>query len=157
MINFLVRIATAKDSKDIFEWRNDKFTREMSNETKIINWEEHKNWFNKSLNSKKCILLICEESSFNKIALIRFDILNIGAVISINLNPIERGKNLSKQCLIKSIIFFSNSSPFTKELYAEVKENNIASNKLFVGVGFYKYKVYKNIVCYKKNLRTIDN
>ncbi len=149
----LVRIATDKDSKNIFEWRNDPLTREMSHETKIISWAEHKNWFNKSLNSKKCILLISEESSFNKIALVRFDILNIGAIISINLNPIERSKNLSKQCLIKSIIFFSNNFPSTKELYAEVNENNIASNKLFVGVGFYKYKVYKNIIFYKKNLK----
>ena len=89
---------------------------------------------------------------FNKIAVVRFDISESGALVSINLNPIKRGKNLAKVSLIKSIEFFSNKYPSTKKLFAEVNEENIASKKTFLGVGFEKFKVENHVGYYLKNL-----
>ena len=42
-------------------------------------------------------------------------------------------------------------------MYAEVNEKNIASKKTFLGVGFEKYKVYKNTGYYIKNISSNQN
>tara|TARA_B100001063_G_C16554182_1_gene447590 strand:+ start:181 stop:642 length:462 start_codon:yes stop_codon:yes gene_type:complete len=150
--NFSVRLATDKDSKNIFDWRNDTLTRSMSHSNKIINWKEHKQWYASSLNSEDRLLIICEYDIFNKIAVVRFDLNESGVLISINLNPNKRGKNLGKESLIKSIEFFSKKYPSTKKIFAEVKEENIASKKTFLGAGFEKFKVENHIGYYLKNL-----
>ena len=152
MINLSVRLAIDTDSKNIFEWRNDLLTRHMSHTNKIVEWEHHINWFANSLNSETRMLLICEQGFDSKIAVIRFDISDLTAFVSINLNPSMRGKNLAKVSLIKSIEFFSKKHPSIKNLVAEVNEENVSSKKSFLGVGFEKHKVYNNIGYYKKNL-----
>ena len=44
-----IRDITQKDSKDLFEWRNDFGSRKMSFENKKITLEEHEKWFKKSI------------------------------------------------------------------------------------------------------------
>ena len=157
LINLSVRFANNSDCLNIFEWRNDPISRSMSHSSKIINWEQHINWFLESLNSENRILLICEENSIDKISVVRFDISKTGVLISINLNPKKRGKNFAKISLNKSIEFFLKKYPLTKNMYAEVNEKNIASKKTFLGVGFEKYKVYKNTGYYIKNISSNQN
>ena len=106
LINLSVRFARNNDCLNIFEWRNDPATRGMSHSSKIIDWEQHIDWFSGSLNSKNRILLICEENFIDKIAVVRFDISKTGVLVSINLNPKKRGKNFAKVSLTKSIEFF---------------------------------------------------
>lgn len=127
-------------------------TRNMSHSNKIINRKEHNQWYASSLNSENRLLIICEYDISNKIAVVRFDLNESGALISINLNPSKRGKNLGKESLIKSIEFFSKKYPSTKKIFAEVNEKNIASKKTFLGVGFKKFKVENDIGHYLKNL-----
>lgn len=147
-----IRSAKENDSKDIFEWRNNELTRQMSHTSEIIEWENHNRWYSNSLNSQSRILLICEDNRNEKIAIIRFDISESNAIISINLNPNQRGKGLAKPCLIGSIEFFSNEYTEIKNLIAEIKEDNIASQKTFLGIGFTKYNLKENVGFYKKIL-----
>ena len=152
MTNLLIRLATDSDSKNIFDWRNDTFTRSMSHTTKIVEWKQHLKWFQNSLDSENRMLLICEHDIFNKIAVVRFDIYESRTLISINLNPSKRGQNLGKESLIKSIEFFLKKYPSANKLFAEVNEENIASIKTFLGVGFEKFKVENHVGYYLKNL-----
>lgn len=152
MTKLLIRAASAEDVKDIFNWRNDPLTRIMSHESKKICWESHKEWFTKSLNSKNCLLLISEDLNHNKISIIRFDISGNDAIVSINLNPAQRGKNLSKLCLTESIKVFKKKYLSIKKLIAEVNEKNFVSKKVFLEVGFSEYKLYDGIVFYRKSL-----
>ena len=147
-----VRHAVPNDSLDIFHWRNDPITRQMSHETKIIDLDDHNTWFSNSLVSKRFILLICENEESEKISLISFKISQSDAVISINLNPTQRGNNLAKPCLVKSIDFFSEYYCEVKRLVAEIKEENIPSQKTFAGIGFDKYSLKDNIGFYEKVL-----
>ena len=117
----------------------------MSHSSKIINWEQHINWFLESLNSENRILLICEENSIDKISVVRFDISKTGVLISINLNS-KKSKKFAIS-LNKSIEFFKKY-PLTKNMYMRSMKN-IASKKT-LGVGFEKYKVYKNTGYYIK-------
>lgn len=147
-----VRHAVQNDSSDIFHWRNDPITRQMSHETEIIDLEQHNTWYSNSLVSKSLILLICENKDSEKISLISFKISQSDAIISINLNPTKRGSNLAKPCLVKSIDFFSEHYCEVKRLVAEIKEENIASQKTFSGIGFDKYSLEDNIGFYEKVL-----
>lgn len=147
-----VRGARHNDSKDNFEWRNDELTRQMSHTSEIIEWEKHKKWYSNSIDSESRILLICEDNLNNKIAIIRFDISELNAVVSINLNPTQRGKGLAKSCLIKSIEFFSKEYTEINMLIAEIKEENIASQKTFIDIGFEKYNLVDDVGFYQKML-----
>ena len=135
MIN--TRAATITDSRDIFEWRNDELTRKMSHTTDILKWEWHSAWFASSLKNKNRLLLLCEDiNDSKKIAVVRFDINYKRALVAINLSPEMRGKGISKQCLSKSIENFKNIFPQVVALDAEIRLENIASQRVFKSVGF---------------------
>ncbi len=40
-----VRKANESDSRDIFDWRNDELTRQMSHTTDLVEWDGHSAWF----------------------------------------------------------------------------------------------------------------
>lgn len=124
----------------------------MSHTTEFVEFTKHTGWYADSLVLESRILLICETDSGEKIALVHFDVSRSDAIISINLNPNQRGKGLAKSCLLKSIEFISKSSTEINRLIAEIKEENIASQKTFLGVGFKKYNIEDNIGFYEKIL-----
>ena len=133
-----VRKASLSDSEDIFHWRNDIHTRQMSRATDKVDWNEHSTWFANTLDRSDRLLLICEdERDQTKLCVIRFDSDDCGSSeISINLNPNIRGKRYAKSCLIESIRYLRECGGDTKEVIAEIKDNNTGSIKTFVGVGF---------------------
>ena len=131
------RKAEFKDSKIIFEWRNDELTRQMSHTTDIVDWDGHSAWFASSLENKNRLLLLCEnKNDLKKIAVVRFDVNSMRALMSINLSPDMRGKGISKQCLSESIENFKNEFPQVVALDAEIKLENIASQRVFKSIGF---------------------
>ena len=149
-----IRIATEEDKRDLFTWRNDNLTRQMSHRNSIIDWDEHSRWFAASLANQNRLLLICEdESRGKKIAVVGFFVEGNAAVISINLSPVMRGKGEAKGCLKDSISFFRVTFPEIERITAEINSANIASQYSFIGVGFrfirqeadilfFEYKVY---------------
>ena len=109
-----IRKANENDSRDIFEWRNDELTRQMSHTTDLVEWGGHSARFAASLANTKCLLVICEdESTDEKVAIVRFDIEDERALISINLSPKMRGKGKAKGCLKDAIFFFKKYSSFS--------------------------------------------
>lgn len=150
--SFLVRPATIKDTKDIFDWRNDELTRKMSINTNSLAWEDHKLWFRDSLESKSRVLLICEQISGAKLSIVHFDISEDSALVSINFNPQHRGKGLAKNCLSKSIEYLSNNTLEVFRLIAKIRRENIVSQKIFLGVGFKKCNSQENVILYEKSL-----
>jgi len=140
-IFFNVREVNDKDLYDIFEWRNEIHSREMSINSDKIDLESHKNWFYKKLKSNSTFLFIAEKNE-DKIGIVRFDKTNCDTYeVSINLNPICRGKGYGKAILNQiTDIFLSKYK--NKIIVAEIKEINIASEKIFSYSGFkYIYKI----------------
>ena len=152
MNNILVRFASHSDSRFIFEWRNDDYSRLMSHSNERISWNQHQTWFSQSLNSKSRMIMICENDITELIGMLRFDILKDNALISINLNPSMRGKGYAKNCLNSAIDFFSSYAPSCHNLIAEIKEENFVSIRLFLNAGFHKIKVMNNVGIYQKKL-----
>ena len=86
-----VVIVNAKDvhSEMLWEWRNDPMTRQMSNNTEKISWEDHSCWYEKVLldNSRK--LYLGEERGI-PIGVVRFDKCDNEEYVyevSINISP----------------------------------------------------------------------
>lgn len=148
------RIAEEKDSKTVYEWRNDATTREMSITTETIDWEGHKNWYEHSLANPSRLLLICTmEETDKSVAVVRFDVDRKKALVSINLSPEMRGKGLAKKCLEASIGLFSTKFTDVALLEAEIKQENRASLSLFKGIGFVPVKEENNLAHYEYFIR----
>lgn len=130
--------AQEKHSRLIWEWRNDLTTRKMFKSQEFISWEEHSRWFNKAILNKDFLILlgIYRESPFGVTRFELIDKLNKYFQISINIAPKQRGKGMGKIMLIKSIDLLRDYYPDTKKIIAEVKKENIASNKMFLKASF---------------------
>lgn len=147
------RIAETNDSRIVYEWRNDELTRKMSHSEDFIEWEAHCKWFDSSLAKPTRLLLMCEaEDHDESVAMVRFDVEDKNALVSINLSPQMRGKGLSKLCLSEAISYFSIEFAGVISLSAEIRSPNIASIKTFEGVGFVKVRDNKHILYYEYTL-----
>ena len=149
----IIRNAKIDDIKDIYKWRNDPLSRSMFIDSSYISISKHKLWFNNTLtnpNKKMYIGLVNGE----KIGITRFDFNEklMRTEVSINLNPLMRGKNLSSKLLSKSIsLYLKNKNTI---LSATVKNQNISSLKIFKKLGFkknYEDKKYQYFIFRKKS------
>ena len=131
-----VRAAKHSDTKVIFEWRNDELTRRMFRTSETVEWDAHCKWFAATLqNSNRCLLMCYSEQAKN-IAVVRFDVEDDFAEVSINLSPSERGKGFAPKCLLLAVDVFEKEYSSVHKLIAEIKTSNIASKKSFEKVGF---------------------
>ena len=140
-----VRKATGKDSADIWKWRNDAHTRQMSITTDEVGWEAHSNWYNNSLKNINRYLYVGTIDTTNKVGMCRFDIdaTKNTAEVSINLNPDFRNKKISLLLLRKAIDIFAKAQ--NVELAAKIKKENTASIKCFCSCNFifdYEDEIY---------------
>ena len=96
---------------------------------------------------------MCEDESTNKkLAMVRFDVEDDRALISINLSPKMRGKRKAKGCLSDAISFFQKYFSEIRFIDAEIKSINAPSKKLFKGVGFVFVKENADVLYYEYTL-----
>ena len=128
--------ASQNDSVAIWNWRNNEHTRLMSQTTGEVSWDSHNSWFTNSLQNVNCYLYIGKLANKSKVATCRFDIdaINKTAEVSINLNPVFRGKKISVKFLKKAIKLFCKSNKV--DLKATIKKINAASIKCFIRCNF---------------------
>jgi RimJ/RimL family protein N-acetyltransferase len=146
-----IYLATIEDRKDIWLWRNNKKNRVFLKKTNYINFENHKKWFKKKLNSKICTFYVAFAFKEKlKIGYVRFDNNNYRKLtyISIVLNPKIKGKKLSFFILKSAISKFCQKNKSIK-IIALIKKNNPRSLKIFEKYGFALYKTVKKYRYYK--------
>jgi L-amino acid N-acyltransferase YncA len=137
----IIKKVTKKDSLEIRLWRNDKRSIFYSKNKKKVILEAHSKWFEKTLNDTKIkfyIGYLVKKKLKQKVGVVRFNIKNKYALISINLNPIMRGKKLSHVLLDAAIKKFLKFKKI--KLIAEIKKNNLASINCFMKTKFYFLK-----------------
>ncbi len=144
------RLATADDSDDVYEWRNDTHTRKMSHTTDAVALTDHKRWFERSLSCDKRMLIMCESNvDITKVAVVRFDIDAHSALVSINMAPEMRAKGLAKDCLQSAIRLFTSLQRQITYINAEIKTVNTASTRTFERVGFTQIKQKNDVFTYQ--------
>ncbi|MFZ4079191.1 MAG: GNAT family N-acetyltransferase [Microbacteriaceae bacterium] len=137
-----VRNATSDDSRDIFEWRNDPTTRSVSLSTEEVNWTDHDRWFAASMANPRRKIYICEadlgDETVEPVCMVRFDLDDSGeqAEVSINVNPLARGRGFGTEALRSGLRRFSDDWPSVARVTARIRDSNSASVALFTKAGF---------------------
>ena len=138
-----IRHANESDALVVLDWRNDPLAVEMSFQQHTVARDTHERWFSDNLTDDKSTILIgiCDEQ---RIGVCRFLVNEDGgyADVSINLNPIFRGKGLGKVLLRQAIKVFTKTSAQT--LFARIKNSNHVSMRIFESCDF--TKVFVNSV-----------
>lgn len=132
-----IRNASIDDATDIFEWRNDPLSIAMSIKNEEVIFQEHEKWFFKSLKNRNRELFIGVLDD-EKVGICRFDydVKDQISEVSINLNPLQRGKGLATKLLLKSIVKYREN--YNVNLKATIKKTNIASMKIFQKCNFHE-------------------
>ena len=123
-----IRNATDADAEDVWAWRQDPHTRAMSRSQAETPLAAHLAWFAAALSDPGRTLLIGEVGDV-KAGMVRFD---RGAVteISINVNPACRSRGYG-QALLSLALEREDG-----EVWAEIRVENVASQRLFGRAGF---------------------
>tara|TARA_Y100000739_G_C20603512_1_gene464218 strand:- start:1379 stop:2254 length:876 start_codon:yes stop_codon:yes gene_type:complete len=144
-----IRLANSGDNESIFNWRNNKLSREMFFESMVLTFKEHSNWFNESLSNKKRKLYLGEVNN-KKIGICRFDFneKESSSEVSINMNPEMRSLGFGKRFLFQCIEDYLSDK--NQELFAKIKSKNKASLKIFDYVGFNIKSIVNDIIYLRK-------
>ena len=132
-----LREVSKNDIDLLYEWANDTSVREAFFCSRQITKEEHEKWFQKVLNSDSIFQYLYYRKNI-PIGQIRIEIEQESALISYSIAKEYRGQGYGKrmvEMLEKEVI---RNHPKILELQALVKENNIASKKVFEALGFKK-------------------
>lgn len=143
------------DCNLIFSLSNDPLVRANSFNQNKIEYEEHCKWFEKTVEDKNTLffLVFSDESEKEFVGQIRFKRENENSnecVISLSITEQFRGKHIAKEFLELGINKLQKDWKNIDTIIAEVKDENIASNKLFEKEGFKlvsRVNTYKIITC----------
>ena len=128
-----IRKANINDLLKTFEWANEKEVIKNSIErSKKIEINEHSTWFKKYITLKFSSLFIVSLRS-EKIGLVRIDCKKKEIFLSYLVDRKKRNKGYGYQMLNKIIKKFKNKKKVFK---ARVKISNLASNSIFIKLGF---------------------
>jgi len=131
----ILRPAREKDSWLLWTWRNDPVTRVMFGAPDEVPWEEHHEWYGRSLANANRWILIGEEAN-HPVGVLRFDrIGNDVAKVSVTVTPENRGRGIGREILALGSDYAAHRLGFVR-LEANIKAENVASLALFEGAGF---------------------
>lgn len=141
-----LRKATTEDMDLLFVWANDKTLRANSFSSEQIPYEDHVNWFMRTMKSETIDIYILIDDGI-PVGQIRLDISGEDAEISYGISAPYRGKGYGKLILQKFYDLVKSEYPDIKRLIARVKPDNNASKKILEREGYtMKY------VCYNMEL-----
>lgn len=144
MLSF--RKAVAGDIKLYFDWVNDFAVREQSYHSNVINFENHRSWFESKLNDPYCMMLVFQNDEKLNVGQIRIEKENEKeAIIGISIALEHRGKGYAKQMLKIALDYFFVTNKNIL-IHAFIKENNPGSKHAFEKAGFQFDKImnYEN-------------
>lgn len=149
-----------EDGKIIMNWRNDIETRKNSYNDDLLIWDNFKIIFYEKYFNNYIPPLFALYGDI-KICFIGFKNTNkkYDIEIGINLDPDYRNKRLSSIILEKLIKYIKNNYSLVNNIIAEIKIENIASNKLFqkVGFKFFKEEIIQNNIMNIYNYNMSEN
>ncbi len=146
-------IRQAQDSKNdcdlIFSLSNDPLVRSNSFNTKPIEYADHCKWFEKAVADKNTLffLLFAEKNEKDFVGQIRFNRESESStecVISLSITEQFRGKHIASDFMELGIEELKKNWHNIESVVAEVKDENTASNKLFLRERFeliYRVKI----------------
>jgi len=133
-MNLSFRSAVIGDADLYYKWAQDPIVRRNSFQQSSISYEDHIKWFTGKLAGNACKFYLFFNSDV-PVGQIRIDIHPHEAVISLSIDEVFRGMGLGKEMINMACIDFWKSSKI-KTIVAYIKQNNVASYKIFEKAGF---------------------
>jgi UDP-2,4-diacetamido-2,4,6-trideoxy-beta-L-altropyranose hydrolase len=125
-----LRKAREEDGWDIWLWRNDPLSIATARTAAPVKWAGHLDWFISRLADPSCMMLIAEAGT-RKAGMVRLDrIADVEAVVSIAVDAGLRGRGLGK-AMLHAACAEAHSAGFAHTLKAEVRQDNMASRRIF--------------------------
>lgn len=139
------RKATIADTKLYFDWANDLSVRNQSYKSNIIDFENHKKWFESKINDSSCLMIVFQDEKQLNVGQVRIQKENKEeALIGISIASDYRGKGYAKGMLEMASDFFLKSNPIFC-INAFIKEANLTSKFAFEKAGF----EFKDLIIYE--------
>jgi spore coat polysaccharide biosynthesis protein SpsF len=138
-VEYVVRSPFVTDCIYYFNWVNDEQVRKNSNNSELVEWESHKEWFGKSLNDpqKRMFVFVEKELPHTPIGQVRFELADDSWFLSYSIGANYRGKGLAKKMVTDAVTNLQRHNKVTS-VKAQVKADNVISNKVFSGLGWDK-------------------
>jgi len=130
--NLYLRAANADDFMLLYKWANDQTVRQNSYHSEPITIEEHKRWFERKLADANCDIYILTDG-LQDYGQVRGEREESVIKIGYSIDASFRGKGYAKTMLKLFAEKYRGSL-----LYAEVKEENTASQRVFEDLGYRK-------------------
>ncbi|WP_456273270.1 UDP-2,4-diacetamido-2,4,6-trideoxy-beta-L-altropyranose hydrolase [Bacillus sp. AK031] len=134
--DYYLRKVKDEDISAAFQLSNEDYVRKHSINKSKINWEDHKAWFRRIINSANDVFYVVTDHTEEFLGQLRYKIEGESGVVSISLGKSIAGKGFSKELLKKSIELIREERNDLKKIIAYVSNENFASKKLFENVGF---------------------
>jgi RimJ/RimL family protein N-acetyltransferase len=134
MLSF--RKPTLDDMLLFFKWANDPEVRKYSYNSKPIDLENHKKWFESALKNETCVIYVFQNQYKEDVGQVRMQKQNDAeALIGISIASEHRGKGYANEMLTLAVdSFLRDNEGFL--INAFIKENNLSSKKSFEKAGF---------------------
>lgn len=129
-----LRPISCDDAKLLFEWANDFDVRCNSFNSAQNSWDEHKSWIERILGDENILLCILMEDDV-PVGQMRLD-KDARWQISYSIAPAYRGQGYGKIILQLAENELICGGHAGEKLYAEVKKDNIASQRIFKKLGY---------------------
>lgn len=130
-----IRRATTDDSPRLHAWRNDSAVRAVSRNQAPIDGREHEAWLRDTLASPSRHLLIGERDG-SPVGVVRFDVVDAAAEVSIHLAPEHIGRGEGAALLSAGEAWIRRETPGVALLRAHVIGGNRPSHQLFEAAGY---------------------
>jgi len=133
--NFYLRKVRYSDLELLFKWANDYDVRNNSFSTGQIEFEDHKDWFEKMMKREdiKQYIFVGDEQDIGQV---RLTIVGETAEIGYSIAPEFRGRGYGRLMLLELEKKIKDDLPYIKKLIAYVKPNNVVSKKIFMNTGY---------------------
>jgi RimJ/RimL family protein N-acetyltransferase len=132
-----LKTLSLRDTKMIFDWRNDPTIVGLSSSQKKVTWEEHEEWIKGSIhNAARQVYIIHTDSG--AIGQVRFDrlIKPTDVAISVYLLGEYTGQGMGVKAIQEGTQSIFNLWSDIHEVYAFVRSDNYPSHKAFLKSGF---------------------
>ena len=135
MKNITLRNAKLDDSVMMYVWRNHESTRRTAFNHEPFTEQQHKTWLKDVLKDSNRHLFVVENNN-TAVGVLRFDVEDNAAEISIYLDPEKTRRGIGTQAIQIGCQWLKENCANVKKIRAEILKDNVVSQKVFAKMGF---------------------